>query len=120
MNIIYQNQVKGIGPAIQEFEDMDFIIIFGDSAPDELKDYCYSVDVNPINGTIAPGQTLKFDDQVYKITAVGTEAPVTLKGLGHCTIKFSGDTTAEMAGTLYVENKPKPTINVGTIIQIAE
>ncbi len=28
----------------------DFIIIFGDSAPAELRDYCYSVDVNPING----------------------------------------------------------------------
>ncbi len=120
MSVIYENKVKAVGPAIAEFEDMDFIIIFGDSAPDELKDYCYSVDVNPINGEIRPGQILKFDDQEYKVTAVGDEAPVTLKGLGHCTISFSGKTTAEMGGTLYVEEKEKPIIHIGTVIQIVD
>jgi PTS system glucitol/sorbitol-specific IIA component len=61
---------------------------------------------------------LKFDEQAYTITAVGSEAPVTLKGLGHCTVRFSGDTTAEMAGTIYVEKKEMPKIGVNTHIQI--
>ena len=98
----------------------DFIIIFGDSAPAELRDYCYSVDVNPINWEIKAGQTLKIDENEYKITCVGEEAPVTLAGLGHCTIRFNGMTEAELPGTLYVEEKPVPEIKIGTTIQIIE
>lgn len=120
MAIIYENAVKAVGSQVNSFAGADFIILFGDEAPAELKDFCYSVDVNPVNGDICPGQTVKFDDQVYTITAVGNEAPVTLKGLGHCTIRFSGDTQAEMAGTIYVSPTTMPTIGEGTKIQIIE
>ena len=120
MKTIYENQVKALGVAVEEFKDSGLLIIFGENAPEELRDYCYSVSVNPINGTIAAGQTLKFDDAEYKITAVGSEAPVTLAGLGHCTINFSGQTTVDLPGTIYVESKPMPTISIGTKIQIIE
>ena len=72
--------------------------------------------MNPINGEIKAGQTLKIDENEYKITCVGEEAPVTLAGLGHCTIRFNGMTEAE----LYVEEKPVPEIKIGTTIQIIE
>ena len=109
-----------LGKDIMMMNGGDFIIIFGDSAPAELRDYCYSVDVNPINGEIKAGQTLKIDENEYKITCVGEEAPVTLAGLGHCTIRFNGMTEAELPGTLYVEEKAVPEIKVGTTIQIIE
>lgn len=120
MAVIYENTIKAVGASVAEFADSDFLIIFGKNAPDELKDYCYTVDVNPINGTIKAGQVISFDDQTYKITSVGEEAPVTLKGLGHCTIRFSGNTEPELPGTLYVEKKPLPKVGVGTVIQITE
>ena len=130
MAIIYENKVKELGKDIMMMNGGDFIIIFGDSAPAELRDYCYSVDVNPINGEIKAGQTLKIDENEYKtfftltvnffITCVGEEAPVTLAGLGHCTIRFNGMTEAELPGTLYVEEKPVPEIKIGTTIQIIE
>ena len=120
MSVIYENVVKSLGSQVNAFEGADFLILFGDQAPAELKDYCYSVDVTPINGEIKAGQVLKFDDQAYTITAVGDEAPVTLKGLGHCTVRFNGATTPELPGTLYVEQKPLPQINVNTVIQIIE
>lgn len=120
MKVIYENQVKALGSCVDEFKDSGILIIFGDNAPEELRDYCYSVSVNPINGTIKPGQVLKFDNTTYKITAVGSEAPVTLAGLGHCTINFSGQTTVDLPGTIYVENKPQPDVTVGTVIQIVE
>lgn len=120
MKIIYENQVKALGSCVDEFKDADLFILFGDNAPEELRDYCYSVSVNPINGTIAAGQTLRIDDHAYKITAVGEEAPVTLAGLGHCTINFSGQTAVDLPGTIYVEHKPKPEISIGTVIQIVE
>ena len=120
MAVIYENKVKELGKDIMMMNGGDFIIIFGDSAPAELRDYCYSVDVNPINGEIKAGQTLKIDENEYKITCVGEEAPVTLAGLGHCTIRFNGMTEAELPGTLYVEEKAVPEIKVGTTIQIIE
>lgn len=48
MAIIYENKVKELGKDIMMMNGGDFIIIFGDSAPAELRDYCYSVDVNPL------------------------------------------------------------------------
>lgn len=120
MKVIYENQVKALGACVEEFKEAEFFIMFGENAPEELKDYCYSVSVNPIHGEIKPGQILKVDDDEYKITAVGEEAPVTLEGLGHCTVNFSGQETAELPGTIYVEHKPMPEVKEGTIIQIVE
>lgn len=120
MKVIYENKVKALGSCVDEFRGEGFFILFGDNAPDELRDYCYSVDVNPINGVISPGQILKIDSKEYRITAIGEEAPVTLAGLGHCTINFSGQTEVEMLGTIYVEHKPMPEISIGTEIQIYE
>ena len=120
MKVIYENQVKALGACVEEFKDAEMFILFGDNAPEELRDYCYSVNVNPINGTIAAGQILKIGANEYKITAVGSEAPVTLAGLGHCTVNFSGQTTVALPGTIYVEHKPMPDITIGTVIQILE
>ena len=108
MKVIYENQVKAAGECVEEFKDAGMFIIFGENAPDEIKDYCYSVSVNPINGEIAPGQYVVIDGAEFKITCVGYEAPITLKGLGHCTFNFSGATEAELPGTIYVEAKPMP------------
>lgn len=120
MNVIYRNLVKSLGSCVEEFKSEGIFIMFGDNAPDELKDYCYGVSVEPIHGRIAPGQTLCIDDNRYKITAVGHEAPVTLAGLGHCTVCFNGSTEVELPGTIYVEKKPMPLMKEGTVIQIVE
>lgn len=120
MNVIYENKVKALGSCAEEFKEEKMLIMFGDSAPEELRDYCYSVDVNPIHGTIRAGQILKFGESSYKITAVGEEAPVTLAGLGHCTVKFTGQTVVELPGTIYVEDRPMPVIEAGTAISIIE
>ena len=120
MKVIYENQVKAAGIAVEEFKDAGMFIIFGENAPEEIRDYCYSVSVNPINGELAAGQYVVIDGQEYKITCVGYEAPITLKGLGHCTFNFSGATEAELPGTIYCEAKPMPEIKIGSVIRIIE
>ena len=75
---------------------------------------------NSSDQTIAAGQYLIVGDQEYKIIAVGTEAPVTLAGLGHCTIRFNNSETVDMPGSIHVEDKPMPAIGVGTEIKIVE
>ena len=120
MSIIYECKIKDQGSCAEEFADANIFVIFGDNAPEEIKDYCYWIDLAPIQGTIAPGQLLKVDGQSYRITAVGEEAPVTLAGLGHCTFNFSGQDTVDLIGTIYLENKPMPDLGVGTVIRIVE
>ena len=120
MKVIYENKVKALGSCVDEFKDEKMFIMFGDNAPEELRDYCYSVDVHPVNGTIRAGQIFQVGDSAYRITAVGEEAPVTLAGLGHCTVKFTGQTDVELPGTIYVEDKPMPVVEAGTVISILE
>ena len=120
MKTIYENEVKELGSCVDEFAGGNMFIIFGDKAPDELKDYCYTVSVNPINGTIRAGQYLVIDGKEYLITAIGDEAPHTLACLGHMTINMSGKTVAELPGSLYTEEAEIPNIEVGTKIAIIE
>ena len=49
------------------------------------------------------GDTLKFGRKIYKITAVGTEAPHTLRTLGHCTLAFGGGKEAYRPGCIMLE-----------------
>ena len=64
--IIYENTIKSKGSLVGEFGDGMFIL-FGDNAPDMLKDYCYGIDVVPTNATIEVGQTLlTYDLELVK------------------------------------------------------
>ncbi len=120
MKVVYENEIKALGESVNEFAGGNMFIIFGEKAPAELREYCYLVSVNPINGTIAPGQFLVIDDREYRITAVGAEAPKTLAGLGHMTVNMSGRSNAELPGTLYTEAAEVPAMGVGTKISIVE
>lgn len=119
MKVIYENKVKALGECVDEFKDANMFVLFGDNAPEEITDYCYHVDVTPLHGEIAVGQALILDGVSYRITAVGAEAPVTLAGLGHCSVSFSGQTEVELQGTIYVEGT-MPELHVGSTIQIVE
>jgi Phosphotransferase system sorbitol-specific component IIA len=120
MKTIYENHVKSIGNMAQEFLQEKMLILFGDEAPAGLKDYCYAVDLNPIDGKITTGDQVAINDQVYRITAVGNLVQKNLVNLGHITMKFDGSTKADLAGTLYLEDKEVPAIQVGTKISIQE
>ena len=118
MTVIYDNQVKAMGDCVAEFEDSGMFILFGDDAPDTLKDYCYSIDVNPIQEQIRTGQKAVIDGKEYKITAVGDVVMQNLGNLGHVTFSFTGETEAELTGTIYLEKSDVPKLHIGSTIQI--
>ena len=115
--IIYENVVKAKGSLVGEFGDGMFIL-FGDNAPDMLKDYCYSIDVLPTNGKIEVGQTLTVDGEGCEILGVGGVAEKNLVDLGHLTVHFSGDLESLLPGAIVVENKSCPPIDINTKITI--
>ena len=115
--IIYENTVKSKGSLVGEFGDGMFIL-FGDNAPDMLKDYCYGVDVVPTNETIEVGQTLMVDEEEFEILGVGDVEEKNLVDLGHLTVHFSGDLDSLLPGAIVVENKSCPKIDINTKITI--
>ena len=116
MAVIYDNKVKGLGACVAEFEGM--FILFGDNAPDTLKDYCYTIDVNPIQQEIKAGQKAIIDGKEYNITAVGDVVMQNLGNLGHVTFSFTGETEPELPGTIYLEVSDVPKLEIGSTIQI--
>lgn len=107
-----------MGACVNSFQDECMFILFGNQAPDTLRDYCYVIDVLPINGKIEPGQTAEIDGNPYTITAVGELVEKNLGALGHVTFAFTGETQADLPGTIYLEKKPIPQLNIGSRIQI--
>ncbi|WP_077614895.1 PTS glucitol/sorbitol transporter subunit IIA [Caenibacillus caldisaponilyticus] len=120
MEDIYETQIVNIGCYVDELQKEKMIVLFGENAPKELKDYCYLIRVNSVNGGIVPGATLYLDSEQFEITAVGDAVVRNLRQLGHITIRFDGSRTAELPGTLYVEEKPIPSIEIGTKLKISK
>ena len=107
MAVIYNNKVKSKGALVDSFEGESMFILFGDNAPDTLKDFCYGIDVkNAIDGA------------KFKITALGDIAQRNLESLGHVTISFDGATAATLPGTINVEKADMPKLDIGTEISI--
>lgn len=117
-NVIYQTTVNEIGADAADFAEIKMVIFFGDEAPDALRSSCYLIDVQPLKGPLKPGMALVIDHTVYRITAVGHEVERNLSNLGHIAVSFTGKTKAELAGTLYVEDKDYPKIHVGSQVSI--
>ncbi|AVD55109.1 PTS glucitol/sorbitol transporter subunit IIA [Heyndrickxia coagulans] len=118
MKTIYENTIKTKGPMAENFLDEKMIILFGEKAPQELKDYCYLIDVVEPAGEIQTGQALYIGNKVFKITSVGDLVQRNLAALGHITLRFDGASTPELPGTLYLEDKEVPLMDSGTEIKI--
>lgn len=114
--VIYENKVKNLGDLVSAFGD-EMAILFGDNAPDTLKDFCYTIDVKKVEGVIEEGDTIIIGSERFKILAVGNVAQKNLEELGHLTINFSGEKDV-LPGAIVVEMKPCPKIQVGTEIRI--
>lgn len=114
MKTIYESTVTEIGADVDMFLEEKMMIIFNESAPQELHDIAVLHRIAPLEGHITVGDELAFDDQTYKITFVGEKVNETVSEFGHCTISFNGADHADLPGTLCVEAKEMPTISTST------
>lgn len=117
MKPIYENTVKGVGDLASAFAEEKTIILFGDTAPDTLKDYCYSIDVKKADAEIIPGQMLEIDGKEYKILVTGHVMQKNLEALGHISIQFSGAKDC-LPGSMVVEEAKVPVLQIGSVIRI--
>ena len=112
----YQAKVTEIGGMVQELaEDGNLLIIFNEDVQDpDLKDISIAHTVTELKEDIVAGDVLTIGDKKFNVT-VGNVALKTLKDLGHCTIKFDGDTKANLPGELHVDGLV-PEVKVGDVI----
>lgn len=116
--MVYETEIVDFGSSAEMFKAENMMILFGDNAPDDLADYSYIIKIHSVNGKIEPGMVVSFNEESYEITAVGGVVEKNLGDLGHITLKFDGAREAELPGTLYLENKELPDVEVGTTISI--
>jgi PTS system glucitol/sorbitol-specific IIA component len=118
--IVFETKVKEIGQEARDFKEIKMAILFGDEAPDALRSSCFIIDIRPVQNQITDKMILQINNEEYQITAVGNEVQTNLTNLGHIAISFTGAADAELPGTLYVEDRPYPEIQVGSKIQIRQ
>ena len=92
-----------------------------DVEPEELAEISVLHTISAVYKEPAPGDTMKIGDKEFKITAVGVEAPYTLRELGHCTVNFGGGEEAALPGCIMLKGSEKVTVEdlqAGTEISI--
>lgn len=120
----FQVKVVGHGSEALSFlgdPDNSFFILFNEDAPEELAEISVLHTKSEVYEEPAVGDTMKIGGKEFIITAVGVEAPYTLRELGHCTINFSGGEEATLPGCIMLEGCDKVTeadLQEGTEISI--
>ena len=109
----YQAQITQIGPLVDEFVSAGVLVLFGESAPEELKEFSIIHDGKQLVQNVEPGDWFCIEDEKFHILAVGEVANTNLGNLGHLILKFNGMETPEMPGDVCVEARPLPSIQTG-------
>lgn len=108
----FQVKVVGHGAEALSFlnnEENSFFILFNEDAPEELAEISVLHTKSEMYETPAVGDFMKINGKEFVITAVGVEAPYTLREMGHCTINFSGGEEAALPGCIMLEGCNKVT-----------
>lgn len=101
----YQSEIIGWGEEALLFledESLNFVILFHEDAPEELKEIAILHKKQVLFEQPAIGDRIILCGKQFEITAVGEEAKRTFKQLGHCTLCFSGESEPKMPGYINV------------------
>lgn len=113
----YEVKVKKIGiSALELYKECGCLIIFDETAPEELAEIAVLHEESLFDKEINVGDMVTLGKHDYKITAIGDEALYTLKELGHCTFKFTGHSEAEVPGQIELSGEHEPDIEPGDYI----
>ena len=118
----YSTKVVGIGSQVSSFISAGkMLVLFDDSMVlPELRNISVHHSGNHINDIIKPGNVFKIDNSEFKIIKVGNDVQNNLKNLGHVVVKFDNGKGELLEGSIHVEDKPIPKIQVGDEITILE
>ncbi len=110
----YATTVTSIGEQVPEFVTQGLLIWFHESAPEELHFFSVLHRPDVTSGGVEPGDLVRIDDTVLRVTAVGSVLNENMVNLGHIDLKANGADQAPLAGDLCVEAGELPEIKPGT------
>jgi|SRR5699024_1200208 len=112
------SEIIEIGELVPDFENEGVLVLFGETAPAELKDM--SVIHRPKNNTqegIQKGGSLTISGTQYKIQEVGSLANKNFDELGHISIYFGDNESQEvLPGAILVTPNIFPNMKIGDTI----
>ena len=110
---MYKVKVTEIGSFVEELLNEKMVVLFGPTAPAELRDICVVHDGTPTeDNVLAEGGTLSIGDQVYTIKEFGEAANENMGGPGHLHIAFD-DERELLPGTVLVTPSVLPKLETG-------
>jgi len=109
----YKTTITYIGElAVEALED-NMVVLFGNNAPKDVKNYCFVHSQDKLRGSIDLNTTLLIGEKAYIVTSVGNVANKNLNELGHVTLKFDGQKIPELPGTIHLLGPGLPSIAIG-------
>ncbi len=118
----YSTKIVGVGGDVPKFLNVvKMLVMFDDSMVlPELREFSVLHSGNKLEGDIKPGDILNVAGTEFEIIKVGEDVHSNIRTLGHIIIKFDGGMGELLAGSIHVEDKPIPKIQVGDEISISE
>lgn len=116
--IKYQSVVTFIGPMVDEFLSSGILVLFGEQAPEELRDFAIIHDGKDLLEPVTAGDKVEIGGTPFQILAVGEVANDNLANLGHLVLKFNGEPTVEMPGDVCLEAMTIPPVKIGDVLRI--
>lgn len=114
-------EILEIGSMVPAFEEEMIVILFGESAPPELRDISivHNYKSDNIDETILKvGTKIKIGSYEYTITEAGSAANENFQELGHVAIYMKRGSEELLPGSIIVEPTIFPKVEVGDSIQV--
>lgn len=104
--------IKELGNEWEMMKNESMMILFNENSPQELKDISV-VHNGRAEGEVKAGDIMELGDESYSILFVGGKANETLRELGHATFQFNGEDNSDLPGTICLEKKEIPDLEIG-------
>lgn len=99
----YSVSILEVGEYVNTMLQTGILILFNQSAPDDLRSYCVITDDNQFDGPVGIDDILMIGDHSYTITAIGELANENLYTLGHVTLCFDGAEYPKLPGHIHLK-----------------
>lgn len=110
---LYSLLITAVGEYVKNSLQEHQLILFSESVPDDIAMYCAVHQSSELTAELSPGQIMKINETIYRVTAVGRVATANLKRLGHITLKFDSAATAELPGMVHLNGDAPQDIQRG-------
>lgn len=116
--IRYETVVTEVGEHVGEFLAEGVLVLFGEDAPEELREYSVIHRPADADGGVEVGDQVVVAGDGMTVLAVGDVANDNLRNLGHLVLKRNGATEPALPGDVCCDTGPIPQPEPGHVIRV--